>query len=89
MDRIDILRPGGYGLGPGLFVLQGAGEEKTQAVAWNAKLSDVNETRFFFGSLFFLRNVRSSGGKCCLGAVLSQQHPRVVITSKWLCNSYH
>lgn len=53
VDRIDILRPGGYGLGAGLFVLQGAGEEKTLAVAWNAKLSDVNETRFFWLSFLF------------------------------------
>lgn len=53
MDRIDILRPGGFGLGAGLFVLQGAGEEKTLAVAWNAKLSDVNETRFFLALVSF------------------------------------
>lgn len=37
----------------GRFVCStGVGEEKTQAVAWNATLGDVKETRFFF-ALFF------------------------------------
>lgn len=71
-----------------MFVLQGAGEEKTLAVAWNAKLSDVNETRFFWVSFLF-EKCYDFRGKTLFRGSFKPTAPPCGDHQKWLCNSYH